>query len=335
MLNKDTILKQSLAFMESKLILTSVELGLYELLYQKKLSAENIAAELEINIDKILDFLDPLLCLGYIDREGLGLSAIYSNSKSSSKYLVKNSEDYIGGMLIMSSKRLYKYWHDLPEALKTGKAQSEVKTDNRHLFEVLYDDEEKLYDFCKAMQSLSTDNFKQLVEVYDFANTATHLDFGGSLGALSNQIAKKYKHVKCSSLDLENVTKLAIRENPKSTVEFIAGDMFTSDLAQVDSISLGLILHDWNLQDKKRILKRCFDALKPNGKLLVIENVIDDERKENLFGMLMSLNMLIEFGDAFDFSQKDFEPWAREAGFSKVEKRHIQGSCFVLIAHKG
>ena len=102
--------------------------------------------------------------------------------------------------------------------------------------------------------------------------------------------------------------------------------MFESDMPMVDSISLGLILHDWNLEDKKKIINRAFQHLKPKGRLIVIENIIDDERRENTFGLLMSLNMLVEFGDAFDFSMKDFTPWAREAGFEKLRS-------YIWLAH--
>ena len=174
-----------------------------------------------------------------------------------------------------------------------------------------------------------------VAEKFDFTGVDTHLDIGGSLGVLSRKILEKYPRINCHSLDLPKVTELAIRENQNSKISFLAGDMFSSDMPVVDSISLGLILHDWGLEDKKTIIKRAFDHLKPGGKLIVIENVIDDERRENTFGLLMSLNMLIEFGEAFDFSRKDFLPWAMEAGFSKVEKIHLNGPCSALIAYKG
>ena len=241
--------------MESKLVLSSVELGLYDLL-DKSRTASEIAQKLELHETKVYDFLDALLSMSYLRREGNGSTALYTNTASSEKYLVQSSEHYIGGMLIMSSRRLYKYWHHLPEALQTGKAQSEVKQSGKHLFETMYEDSAKLYDFCKAMESLSHENFQAFTEKFDFTGVDTHLDIGGSLGVLSRKILEKYPRVNCHSLDLPKVTELAIRENQSSKISFLAGDMFSSDMPVVDSISLGLILHDWGLEDKKNDHKK-------------------------------------------------------------------------------
>ena len=171
-----------------KQLVDSVEPGLYDTLEKCPQTASQVASELKLDQVKIYDFLDALLSMGYLERSGSGESATYRASESSRAYLRSSSNDYIGGMLIMSSKRLYRIWHDLPEALATGKAQSEVKESGKHLFETMYQDPEKLYDFCKAMQSLSRENFQAFVEKFDFTPTKSHLDIGGSLGVLSSKI---------------------------------------------------------------------------------------------------------------------------------------------------
>ena len=71
-----------------------------------------------------------------------------------------------------------------------------------------------------------------------------------------------------------------------------------------------MILHDWNLEKKMHLVRAAYDALPPGGAFVVIENIIDDARRENAFGLMMSLNMLIEFGDAFDFTGADFSSGA-------------------------
>ena len=97
---------------------------------------------------------------------------------------------------------------------------------------------------------------------------------------------------------------------------------------------MGMILHDWNLEKKKHLIKVAYDALPENGALIAVENIIDDERRENAFGLLMSLNMLIEFGDAFDFSGADFWSWCKEAGFKSDQVLHLAGPCSAAIAYK-
>ena len=95
-----------------------------------------------------------------------------------------------------------------------------------------------------------------------------------------------------------------------------------------------MILHDWNLEKKKHLIRAAYNALSENGVLITVENIIDDERRENVFGLLMSLNMLIEFGDAFDFSGADFWNWCKEAGFKSYEVLHLAGPCSAAIAYK-
>ena len=87
-------------------------------------------------------------------------------------------------------------------------------------------------------------------------------------------------------------------------------------------------------EKKKQLIEAAYRALPEGGALVAIENLIDDERRENAFGLLMSLNMLIEFGDAFDFSGADFRGWCSEAGFQRFETIHLNGPCSAAVAYK-
>jgi len=95
-----------------------------------------------------------------------------------------------------------------------------------------------------------------------------------------------------------------------------------------------MILHDWNLEKKMHLIRSAYDALPPGGALVAIEALIDDARRENVQGLLMSLNMLIEFGDAFDYSGADFRRWCGEAGFTRFETIHLAGSSSAAVAYK-
>ena len=85
-----------------------------------------------------------------------------------------------------------------------------------------------------------------------------------------------------------------------------SGDFFTDPLPRADVITMGMILHDWNLERKMQLIRAAYDALPEGGAFIAVEALIDDARRENVFGLLMSLNMLIEFGEAFDYSGADF-----------------------------
>ena len=114
----------------------------------------------------------------------------------------------------------------------------------------------------------------------------------------------------------------------------VSGDFFADDLPKADIVTMGNILHDWNLDKKKALIAKAFAALPRGGALIAVENPIDDARRENAFGLLMSLNMLIEFGDAFDYTFADFQSWCREAGFTKFEVISLAGPTSAAIAYK-
>ena len=82
------------------------------------------------------------------------------------------------------------------------------------------------------------------------------------------------------------------------------------------------------------LIRAAYDALPPGGAFIVVENLIDDARRENAFGLMMSLNMLIEFGDAFDFTAADFFGWCREVGFSRTEVIPLAGPASAGVAYK-
>ena len=114
----------------------------------------------------------------------------------------------------------------------------------------------------------------------------------------------------------------------------MSGDFFKDPLPKADIITMGMILHDWNLENKMHLIRAAYDALPENGALVVIEAIIDDARRENVFGLLMSLNMLIEFGEAFDYSAADFRGWCIEVGFKRFEVIHLAGPSSAVVAYK-
>ena len=117
-------------------------------------------------------------------------------------------------------------------------------------------------------------------------------------------------------------------------IRVLPGDFFADDLPKADVITMGNILHDWNLEKKKILINKAYDALPEGGVFIAIENLIDDARRENAFGLLMSLNMLIEFGDAFDYTGADFREWCSEAGFKHFDIISLAGPTSAAVAYK-
>ncbi|MEO5804781.1 MAG: methyltransferase [Verrucomicrobiota bacterium] len=332
------ILQTAFAFWNSKVLLTAVEFGVFTKLGQRQLTGAELGGELGLHPRGIADFFDALVAMKFLDRNGDGPDAKYFNPPSCSLYLDRNSPRYVGGILEMLNARLFKFWHDLPEALRTGQPQNEVKYGAKGIFEVLYAELPKLELFLGAMTGLSRINFEALANKFDFSKYKTLCDVGGATGLLCMEAAKKHPHLKCISFDLppvEPVAKKSIAAAGLSErVGTAAGDFFKDPLPKADVITMGMILHDWNLDKKMHLIRAAYDALPSGGAFVAVEALIDDARRENVFGLLMSLNMLIEFGDAFDYSGADFRKWCSEIGFKRFEVIHLAGASSAAVAYK-
>jgi len=332
------ILQTAFSFWSAKVLLTAVELGLFTRLGSRKLTAAELGRELELHPRGTFDFFDALVAMGFLAREGDGPQARYHNTDAGLLYLDQKSPRYVGGILEMLNARLFRFWHDLPEALRTGKPQNEVKHGRKGMFEELYAELPRLEQFMGAMTGLSRINFEAFAEKFDFAPYKTLCDVGGATGLLSIEVAKRHPHLKCTSFDLPPVEPIARKSIAAAglaeRIGTAAGDFFKDPLPQADVITMGMILHDWNLEKKMHLIRSAYSALPPGGALVAIEALIDDRRRENVFGLLMSLNMLIEFGDAFDFTGADFQKWCGEVGFRRFEVLHLAGAASAAVAYK-
>lgn len=327
-----------MGFFASKVLLSAVELELFSVLASRPLTARELAQALELHPRAVPDFPDALVALQLLQREGDGPDAVYSNTPEGAVFLDKESPSYIGGMLEMANSRLYRFWGDLTPALKTGKPQNECKNGGESLFAKLYEVPERLEQFMSAMAGVSAGNFQALARKFDFSKYKTLCDVGGATAQLACIVAAAHPGVECVSFDLPAVEPIAQRRIAAAglshRVHTRSGDFFRDPLPKADVITMGMILHDWNLEKKKVLIRKAYDALPPGGAFIVIEALIDDARRENAFGLCMSLNMLIEFGDAFDYTGADFAGWCREAGFRSFEVLPLAGPSSAAIAYK-
>jgi hypothetical protein len=325
-------------FWPSKVLLSAVELELFSVLHDRSLTGEEIEDRLGLHPRAVWDFLDSLVALGLLDRDGEGTVGRYRNTPETAAFLDKNSPQYIGGILEMFNARLFRFWADLTEALKTGEPQNEIKHTGTPMFDELYAEPARLAQFMSAMAGISVGSFHALAETFDFSRCETVCDVGGATARLSIVLAERYPHLRCTSFDLpvvEPIARAAIEAaGLTDRVWTASGDFFVDPLPKADVITMGLILHDWNLERKRQLIASAYDALPSGGAFIVIENLIDDARRENVFGLMMSLNMLIEFGDAFDFTGRDFTRWCTEVGFSKVDVLPLAGPTSAAIAYK-
>lgn len=332
------IMQSATAFWPSKVLLTAVELDLFSTLGNAAMTAQQLGDALGLHPRGTYDFFDALVALRFLDREGDGAEGRYRNTAETGAFLDKVSPAYIGGLVEMLNARLFGFWNNLGTALRTGKPQNEIRSGGKSMFAELYADDARLGQFLAAMSGFQAGNFMQLSEKFDFRKYRMVCDVGGALALLSRIVGGRHPHLSFKSFDLPPVAPHAQKQIDAAgmgdRITVVSGDFFHDDLPRADVITMGNILHDWNLEHKKMLIGKAYDALPEGGAFIAVENVIDDARRENAFGLMMSLNMLIEFGDAFDYSARDFAGWCKEAGFRDIGVIKLAGPSSAAVAYK-
>jgi precorrin-6B methylase 2 len=332
----EKILQLGSAFWASKTLLSAVELGLFTKLAESgPLDVAQIRGALDLHERSARDFLDALVALGMLQRLPDGR---YTNTPEADLYLDRNKPSYVGGILEMMNGRLYRFWGNLTEALRTGLPQNETRHGEPDLFAAVYAEPARLELFLGAMTGLSLPTARAIASSFPWSEYRTFADVGCAQGGLTVEIARAHPHLTGQGFDLPTVQpvfeRYVAQHGLDQRVTFQAGDFFKDPLPGVDVLVMGHILHDWSLKEKKLLLGKAYEALPSGGALIVYDAMIDDERRENAFGLLMSLNMLIETPAGFDYTGADCSGWMQEAGFQDVRIQPLQGPYSMAVGQK-
>ncbi|QGM98635.1 acetylserotonin O-methyltransferase [Methylocystis parvus OBBP] len=327
------LLRIGMSFWNAKALLSAVEFGVFDALAETPADLRTLRAKLGLHERSARDFFDALVALKLLEREG----GVYRNTPETDFFLVRSKPSYVGGLLEMANARLYESWGRLTEALKTGRRQSENKEEG-DLFAALYADPERLRGFLSAMSGVSAGAANAIADKFPWKDYNSFVDVGAAQGMVPVTLARAHPHLVGVGFDLPQVQPIfdefVAANGLAARISFRAGDFFADPLPQADVIIMGHILHDWDLDQKRLLLSKAYDALPPGGALIVYEALIDDERRENAFGLLMSLNMLIETAGGFDYTGADCQGWMRAAGFRETRVAHLVGPDSMVIGFK-
>ena len=328
------ILQTGLAFWPAKTLLSAIELGLFTELAGGPQGYEALRTRLGLHARSARDFFDTLVALGFLTREG----DRYANTRETDLFLDRGKPSYVGGILEMANARLYPFWNHLTDALKTGLPQNEVRTGGAATFETLYADPARLKQFLEAMTGISRGANMAIARQVPWASYRTYVDVGTAQGDLAAQIALANPHLTGQGFDLPQVgpifTEYVAGLGLSDRLSFAAGSFFTDPLPRADVVLMGHILHDWNLSEKKMLIVKAYEALPKGGALVVYESIIDNDRSKNAFGLMMSLNMLIETPGGFDYTGADCEGWMKDAGFTSARTEALVGPDSMVVGIK-
>ena len=177
-----------------------------------------------------------------------------------------------------------------------------------------------------------------IAKVFPWAQYRTFADVGAAQGGLMSQVALAHPHLRGVGFDLPAVQphfeQFIGRHGLSNRVNFQAGDFFADPLPSADVLVMGHVLHDWALDQKKILIEKAYATLPPGGALIIYETIIDDDRRRNVFGLLMSLNMLIETPGGADYTAAECEEWMQQAGFKMTRSGHLVGPESMVVGIK-
>jgi hypothetical protein len=338
-ISPDHILQVGFGFWAAKSLLSAVELGVFSVLAAGPLEGHVLAARVGVHRRAASDFFDSLVALKFLQRDDL---ARYSNTPEASQFLDRGKSSYIGGILEMANARLFEHWNGLTDALRTGRPQNEARdadaSGRGDHFKAIYQTPERLKCFLQAMTGISMNTGRVMAEKFPWGAHKTILDVGTAEGALPVQLLLAHPHLRGVGFDLPEVKPVFSEyvTNMKLTdrLGFVGGDAFKDELPDADVIVLGHMLHGWGVAGKRLLLERAFRALPRGGACIVYDAMIDDDRREHAFGLLMSLNMLIETDDGFDYTPAQCRQWLADAGFREVRTEHLVGPDSMCVGVK-
>jgi O-methyltransferase domain/Dimerisation domain len=332
-LNPDHILQVGLGFWASKTLLSAVEMEVFTELAKRPEGLETLQGRLGMHPRSARDFFDALVALKFLERR----DGKYHNTPSTDFFLDKRKPSYIGGILEMANSRLYPFWGSLTAALRTGLPQNETK-DGTNPFVALYADPARLKEFLGAMTGVSRGANVAIAQNFPWKDYGSAADIGTAQGDLITQVALANTHVRGIGFDLPEVAPVFedyVEKNGLSErVKFSPGSFFEHPLPKADVVMMGHILHDWDLETKRMLIRKAWEALPEGGAFIAYDAIIDDDRSANAFGLMMSLNMLIETPGGFDYTGADCSGWMKEAGFRETRVEPLVGPDSMVIGIK-
>lgn len=323
-------------FWAAQVLVTAHELGLFTWLAGTPgTTVSECATHLEIEHRPAELLLTACAALGLLNRTTDGR---YHNSTLADAFLVPGRPRYFGGWVTMAARREYPAWMRLADAVRTNRPVTWDPDQRQSLFDS--GDSLLTSTFWEAMHALSATTSEAVADVVDLSGATSLLDVGGGSAAYDITLCRRHPRLSATVLDLPFVCDLAAEKIDQADlgdrITLVHGDFLTSELPTGhDTILLSGILHDWNEEDCRLIVDRCLRALRPGGRLFVVDLMVNDTKDGPPDAALMSVNMLIETWGR-SYTAAEYSTWLTDAGFVDVHTVRCTAPAAngVVIGHK-
>jgi (2Fe-2S) ferredoxin/predicted O-methyltransferase YrrM len=318
----DDVTETIRGFWDSRAVLTAIELDIFTAVGSGASAAE-VAGKIKTDARATDMLLNALVALKLLQKSG----EQFENTAVSKRFFTAGSPDNArpGQMHIVN---LWKRWSTLTDAVRAGTRVAERGSN-----------EEWTASFIAAMDQNARGRAEGLVKAAGVNGARRMLDLGGGSGAFSIAFAKAAPELRGELLDLGDVlpiTQEHLRQaGVAERISTRAGDMLQSELGKdYDLVLLSAICHMFSEEENRGLLKRIYQALAPNGRMVVQDFILEADKTAPTFGALFALNMLVGTKGGDSYSEPEYTEWMRAAGFREIKRVRMPGPSGLMIGKK-
>lgn len=334
MVDPGPVLDLILGFRQSRTMFAAVELGLFDLLHGSPQTVESLAHKAGALPEPLQRLLDACCSFGFLTRE----AGLYSNTEVATAYLRRESPQTLAGYILYSNRALYRLWGNLEDALKEGTPRwTQTFAESGSIFDHFFRTEEAKATFLAGMHGLGLLSSPRVVRLFNLSRFRHFVDLGGATGHLVISACERYGSLQGTIFDLpgaiDHARPYVQGSAARDRIHLQAGDFFKDELPPADLFAAGRILHDWSEDKVRLLLGRIYSALPPNGALLLVEAILDDDRQGPSWALLQSLNMLV-CTEGRERTAAEYRALLEAAGFAGIEVRRTGGLHDAILALK-
>jgi SAM-dependent methyltransferase len=325
MMNPNTIREFAASFQKSRILLSGFELDIFSNIDESGTASNQISGKLHLDEHACERLMNALASLGFLAKQ----NHLFFNTRESYLFLSKKSPEYLGGL--MHSNHLWNTWSNLTQVVKTG--------NSAHPSEINERGEEWLFPFINAMHDRAKKQAPQQLANIDTKGIRSILDIGGGSGAYSIEFVSIRPEIEATVFDLPNVVPITknflAKEGFADSIKTFAGDYTKDDLPEgFDLVFLSAIIHSNSLEINQDLIKKCFRSLNKNGKIVIQDWIMNNNRTQPVSGAIFAINMLVgtEAGDCF--TEQEVTEMLNAAGFINISRTEFETGLSQMVAQK-
>jgi SAM-dependent methyltransferase len=324
-MNPNTIREFAASFQKSRILLSGIELDIFTNINESGTTSNQIANHLHLNERACERLLNALVSLGFLTKQ----NHLFFNTADSFAFLSKKSSDYSAGLMHLN--HLWNTWSNLTQVVKTGKSAHPAEINERG--------EEWLFAFIDAMHDRAKKQAPQQLANIDLSDVESILDIGGGSGAYSMEFVSKKPEIAAIVFDLPGVVPITKRfinkEGFSDQIKTHPGDYTTDELPKgFDLVFLSAVIHSNSLEINKALIKKCYNSLNKNGKIVIQDWIMNNDRTQPASGAVFAINMLVgtEAGDCF--TDQEATEMLNAAGFKNISRTEFETGLSQITAQK-